>query len=143
EYMAKYFDTYPGVRTYQDRVIQEAKNKGYSKTLFGRRRPIPELKAGNFMMRQFGERVAMNAPIQGTAADIMKIAMINVFFALKKKSLKSRLILQIHDELVIETYQDEEDLVKDILVKEMERAADLSVPLEVDCHTGSDWYEAK
>ena len=143
EYMAKYFDTYPGVRTYQDRVIQEAKNKGYSETLFGRRRPIPELKAGNFMMRQFGERVAMNAPIQGTAADIMKIAMINVFFALKKKSLKSRLILQIHDELVIETYQDEEDLVKDILVKEMERAADLSVPLEVDCHTGSDWYEAK
>ena len=143
EYMAKYFDTYPGVRTYQDRVIQEAKNKGYSETLFGRRRPIPELKAGNFMMRQFGERVAMNAPIQGPAADIMKIAMINVFFALKKKSLKSRLILQIHDELVIETYQDEEDLVKDILVKEMERAADLSVPLEVDCHTGSDWYEAK
>ena len=112
-------------------------------TLFGRRRPIPELRASNFMMRQFGERVAMNAPIQGTAADIMKIAMINVFFALKKKALKSRLILQIHDELVIETYQDEEDLVKDILVKEMERAADLSVPLEVDCHTGSDWYEAK
>ena len=143
EYMAKYFDTYPGVRTYQDRVIQEAKNKGYSVTLFGRRRPIPELKAGNFMMRQFGERVAMNAPIQGTAADIMKIAMINVFFALKKKALKSRLILQIHDELVIETYLDEEALVKDILVKEMERAADLSVPLEVDCHTGSDWYEAK
>ncbi|MBP3274268.1 MAG: DNA polymerase I [Butyrivibrio sp.] len=143
EYMAKYFDTYPGVRTYQDRVIQEAKNKGYSETLFGRRRPIPELKAANYMMRQFGERVAMNAPIQGTAADIMKIAMINVFFALKKKALRSRLILQIHDELVIETYQDEEDLVKDILVKEMERAADLSVPLEVDCHTGSDWYEAK
>lgn len=143
EYMAKYFDTYPGVRTYQDRVIQEAKNKGYSETLFGRRRPIPELKAGNFMMRQFGERVAMNAPIQGTAADIMKIAMINVFFAIKKKALKSRLILQIHDELVIETYMDEESEVKDILVKEMERAADLSVPLEVDCHTGSDWYEAK
>ncbi|MBP3279074.1 MAG: hypothetical protein J6M44_08990, partial [Butyrivibrio sp.] len=100
EYMAKYFDTYPGVRTYQDRVIQEAKNKGYSETLFGRRRPIPELKAANYMMRQFGERVAMNAPIQGTAADIMKIAMINVFFALKKKALRSRLILQIHDELV-------------------------------------------
>lgn len=143
EYMSKYFDTYPGVRTYQDRVIQEAKNKGYSETLFGRRRPIPELKASNFMMRQFGERVAMNAPIQGTAADIMKIAMINVFFALKKKGLKSRLILQIHDELVIETYLDEETEVTDILVKEMEKAADLSVPLEVDCHTGSDWYEAK
>ena len=143
EYMAKYFDTYPGVRTYQDRVIQEAKNKGYSETLFGRRRPIPELRASNFMMRQFGERVAMNAPIQGTAADIMKIAMINVFFMLKSRKLRSRLILQIHDELVIETYLDEENEVKDILVKEMEKAADLAVPLEVDCHTGSDWYEAK
>ena len=143
EYMAKYFDTYPGVRTYQDRVIQEAKNKGYSETIFGRRRPIPELRASNFMMRQFGERVAMNAPIQGTAADIMKIAMINVFFMLKSRKLRSRLILQIHDELVIETYLDEENEVKDILVKEMEKAADLAVPLEVDCHTGSDWYEAK
>ncbi|MBE5822849.1 MAG: DNA polymerase I [Butyrivibrio sp.] len=143
EYMSKYFDTYPGVKVYQDRVIQEAKNKGYSETLFGRRRPIPELKASNFMMRQFGERVAMNAPIQGTAADIMKIAMINVFFKLKSKKLRSRLILQIHDELVIETYLEEENEVKEILAKEMEKAADLSVPLEVDCHTGSDWYEAK
>ena len=143
EYMSKYFETYPGVRSYQERVIQEAKNKGYSETLFGRRRPIPELKAGNFMMRQFGERVAMNAPIQGTAADIMKIAMINVFFRLKKENLRSRLILQIHDELVIETSPDEQDKVKDILTKEMESAAKLAVPLEVDCHTGSDWYEAK
>ena len=143
EYMDKYFDTYPGVRDYQTRVIQEAKNKGYSETLFGRRRPIPELKSGNFNLRQFGERVAMNAPIQGTAADIMKIAMINVFFRIKKEQLLSRLILQIHDELVIETAPFEEDKVRDILEKEMERAAELSVPLEVDCHTGSDWYEAK
>jgi DNA polymerase-1 len=143
DYMDKYFDTYPGVRAYQSGVIQDAKNKGYSTTMFGRRRPIPELKASNFNLRQFGERVAMNAPIQGTAADIMKIAMINVFFRLKRQNLKSRLILQIHDELVIETYLDEEETVKDILVKEMERAASLSVPLEVDCHTGSDWYEAK
>ncbi|RKM57560.1 DNA polymerase I [Butyrivibrio sp. CB08] len=143
EYMSKYFETYPGVRTYQDSVIQEAKNKGYSETLFGRRRPIPELKAGNFMMRQFGERVAMNAPIQGTAADIMKIAMINVYFRIKRENLSSRLILQIHDELVIETYASEQDIVSGILVKEMEAAASLSVPLEVDCHTGSDWYEAK
>ncbi len=143
EYMEKYFETYPGVRAYQSRVIQDAKNKGYSTTMFGRRRPIPELKSSNFNLRQFGERVAMNAPIQGTAADIMKIAMINVFFRIKRENLRSRLILQIHDELVIETYTDEEEKVRDILVNEMESAAALSVPMEVDCHTGSDWYEAK
>jgi DNA polymerase-1 len=143
EYMEKYFDTYPGVRDYQNKVIQDAKNKGYSETMFGRRRPIPELKSGNYMMRQFGERVAMNAPIQGTAADIMKIAMINVFFRLKRENLKSRLILQIHDELLIETAPDEINKVSDILTTEMEKAVELSVPMEVDCHTGSDWYEAK
>ena len=143
EYMDKYFETYPGVRAYQDRAILEAKNKGYSETLFNRRRPVPELKSGNFNMRQFGERVAMNAPIQGTAADIMKIAMINVFFRLKREDLKSRLILQIHDELVIETAPDEIDKVCEILSYEMEKAADLLVALEAECHTGSDWYEAK
>ena len=94
-------------------------------------------------MRQFGERVAMNAPIQGTAADIMKIAMINVFFKLKEQGLKSKLILQIHDELVIETVNDEVELVTALLTKEMERAASLQVPLLADCHTGTDWYEAK
>ncbi len=143
EYMEKYFETYPGVRDYQNRVIQDAKNKGYSETMFGRRRPIPELKSGNYMMRQFGERVAMNAPIQGTAADIMKIAMINVFYRIKRENLKSRLILQIHDELLIETAPDEIDQVSDLLTTEMEKAVELSVPMEVDCHTGSDWYEAK
>ncbi|MCR5403987.1 MAG: DNA polymerase I [Butyrivibrio sp.] len=143
EYMEKYFETYPGVRAYQDNAILDAKNKGYSVTLFGRRRPIPELKASNFNLKQFGERVAMNAPIQGTAADIMKIAMINVFFKLKKEGLGSKLILQIHDELVIETKLPEKDRVFAILIEEMEKAADLKVPMEVDCHTGSDWYEAK
>ena len=143
EYMEKYFETYPGVRDYQNKVIQDAKNKGYSETMFGRRRPIPELKSGNYMIRQFGERVAMNAPIQGTAADIMKIAMINVFYRIKRENLKSRLILQIHDELLIETAPDEISLVSDILTTEMEKAVELSVPMEVDCHTGSDWYEAK
>ena len=143
EYMDKYFETYPGVKAYQERVIADAKEKGYSLTMFGRRRPIPELKASNFMMRQFGERVAMNAPIQGTAADIMKIAMINVFFRLKKEKLVSKLILQIHDELVIETLKDEEEKVTALLTQEMERAADLSVPLLAECHTGTDWYEAK
>lgn len=143
EYMEKYFETYPGVKAYQTRVISEAKEKGYSLTLFGRRRPIPELKVSNFNVRQFGERVAMNAPIQGTAADIMKIAMLNVFFELKKRNLQSRLILQIHDELVIETAKGEEAEVSALLTSQMERAADLSVPLLAECHTGSDWYEAK
>jgi len=143
DYMDKYFETYPGVKRYQDKVIAEAKADGMSVTLFGRKRPIPELKASNFNLRQFGERVAMNAPIQGTAADIMKIAMINVFFRIKRESLRSRLILQIHDELVIETAPDEKDIVTEILTKEMENAAELSVPMEVDCHIGNDWYEAK
>ena len=143
EYMDKYFETYPGVKAYQEKVIQDAKNTGYSVTLYGRRRPIPELKMSNFNLRQFGERVAMNAPIQGTAADIMKIAMINVFFRLRKERLKSRLILQIHDELVIETAPDEIDTVTALLQQEMENAAKLAVPLEVECHTGTDWYEAK
>ena len=143
EYMDKYFETYPGVKAYQDKVIADAKEDGVSVTLFGRKRPIPELKATNFNLRQFGERVAMNAPIQGTAADIMKIAMINVFFRIKRENLKSRLILQIHDELVIETAPDEKDTVTLILTKEMESAAELSVPMEVDCHIGNDWYEAK
>ncbi|SFC36492.1 DNA polymerase I [Butyrivibrio sp. YAB3001] len=143
DYMEKYFETYPGVRDYQDKVIQDAKAKGYSLTMFGRKRPIPELKASNFNLRQFGERVAMNAPIQGTAADIMKIAMINVFFRIKKENLKSRLILQIHDELVIETADDEKDKVTELLTQEMEKAAALLVPLEAECHIGSDWYEAK
>ncbi len=143
EYMDKYFETYPGVREYQDKVISDAKNTGYSVTLYGRRRPIPELKMSNFNLRQFGERVAMNAPIQGTAADIMKIAMINVYFRIKKEELKSRLILQIHDELVIETAPDEKDKVTVLLQEEMENAAILAVPLEVECHTGTDWYEAK
>ena len=143
EDMDKYFETYPGVKRYQEKVIAMAKEKGYTETMFGRKRPMPELKASNYMMRQFGERVAMNAPIQGTAADIMKIAMINVFFKLKEEGLKSRLILQIHDELVIETATDEADKVTALLTKEMEKAVTLSVPMEVDCHIGTDWYEAK
>ena len=111
--------------------------------MFGRRRPIPELSSSNFMQRQFGERAAMNAPIQGTAADIMKIAMVNVYRALKKQNLKSKLIVQVHDELLIETALDEEEQVRKILTEEMTNAANLSVKLEIDLHTGKDWYEAK
>ena len=112
-------------------------------TVFGRRRPVPELSSSNFMQRSFGERVAMNAPIQGTAADIMKIAMIGVNRRLKEQNLKSRLVLQVHDELLIEAYRPELPEVEKILREEMEQAASLDVPLEIDMHTGENWYEAK
>lgn len=111
--------------------------------MYGRRRPIPELSSNNFMQRSFGERVAMNSPIQGTAADIMKIAMIRVWEKLHGDGLKSRVILQVHDELLIETYAGEEEKVRWILTEEMQQAAELAVVLEIDLHTGTDWYEAK
>ena len=122
--------------------MNDAKENGYITTMFGRRRPIPELSSSNFMQRSFGERVAMNSPIQGTAADIMKIAMIRVWRALKEAGLKSRLILQVHDELVIETAVEEAEQVREILEENMKAAAKLAVELEVDLHTGENWYEA-
>ena len=143
EYIDEYFKTYPSLKAYLDCLIENAKNKGYTETLYGRRRPVPELSSGNFMQRQFGERIAMNSPLQGTAADVIKIAMINVYTRLKKENLKSRLILQVHDELLIETAPGEEDAVKTILSEEMKGAADLRVPLETDIHSGKDWFEAK
>ena len=143
EYIEQYFATYPGVKEFLDRLVSEAREKGYITTMFGRRRPIPELTSSNYMQRSFGERVAMNSPIQGTAADIIKIAMIRVWRALKEAGLKSRLILQVHDELVIETYREEEEAVRGILMENMTAAADLAVALEIDLHTGGNWYEAK
>lgn len=143
EYIRNYFETFPGIKTYLDGCVEQAKEKGYVTTLYGRKRPIPELKNSNFMQRQFGERVAMNSPIQGTAADIMKIAMIRVWRRLRQEELKSRIVLQVHDELLIDMYPDETDRVTDILRSEMEHAADLKVDLIADLHTGSDWYEAK
>ena len=142
-YIKEYFATYPKVKEFLDKSVADAKEKGYVTTMFGRRRPIPELSSGNFMQRSFGERVAMNSPIQGTAADIIKIAMIRVYRALKAAGLRSRLILQIHDELLIETVKEEAGQVEQILREEMQRAAELSVELSVDLHTGSNWYEAK
>lgn len=142
-YINQYFETYPDVKRFLDRQVEEAKEKGYVTTMFGRRRPIPELKSSNFMQRSFGERVAMNSPIQGTAADIIKIAMIHVWEELKKRGLKSRLILQIHDELLIETKESETEEVKKLLAEEMTHAAELAVSLEVDLHTGRNWYDAK
>ena len=143
EYIEQYFLTYPGIKTFLDNTVASAREHGYVETLFGRRRPMPELKSSNYMQRSFGERVAMNAPIQGTAADIIKVAMIGVSRRLKEKQMKSRLVLQVHDELLIETYIPELEQVEEILKEEMERAADLKVPLLVDMHTGNNWYEAK
>lgn len=143
EYIEQYFATYPGIKNFLDRLVEDAKTKGYAKTMFGRRRPIPELASTNFMQRSFGERVAMNSPIQGTAADIIKLAMIHVWARLKKEGLRSRLILQVHDELLIETYESEEEQVRQILSEEMQAAASLSVVLEIDLHTGMTWYDAK
>ena len=143
EYIEQYFETYPDVKKFLDKTVENAKQNGYVTTLYGRRRPIPELSSGNFMQRSFGERVAMNSPIQGTAADIMKLAMIHVWERLHKENLKSRLILQVHDELLIETLAEEEELVRQILTEEMQHAAELSVTLEIDLHTGENWYEAK
>ncbi|MCQ2499427.1 MAG: DNA polymerase I [Lachnospiraceae bacterium] len=143
KYIEDYFVTYPNIKTYLDSLIANAKEKGYVETVYGRRRPVPELASSNFMQRQFGERVAMNAPIQGTAADIIKIAMIRVYNRLKNEKLKSKLILQIHDELLIETYNDEKDIVESILRDEMINAAELAVKMEIDLNIGSNWYEAK
>jgi len=142
EYIEQYFATYPKVKEFLDKLVSDAKEKGYITTMFGRKRPIPELHSSNFMQRSFGERVAMNSPIQGTAADIIKIAMIKVWKALKEAELKSKLILQVHDELLIETYQDEVYRVRTILESNMREAADLAVELAVDLHVGDNWYEA-
>lgn len=142
QYIKDYFISYPGIKNYLDNSVKEAKEKGFSVTMFGRRRPIPELTSGNFMQRQFGERVAMNSPIQGSAADIMKIAMINVAKELKEKDLKSKIVLQVHDELLIEAYENEVEQVKDILKRNMEQAAHLNVPLDVDVQVGNNWDEA-
>ena len=142
DYIDSYFETYPKIKAFLDKTVADAREKGYIVTLFGRIRPIPELSSGNFMQRQFGERVAMNSPIQGTAADIIKIAMINVHDRLIRESYKSRLILQVHDELLIETGEEEKDAVVKLLEEEMQQALDMSVGLDVDTAFGYDWYEA-
>jgi len=143
KFIKKYFEAYPKIKEYLDNLVETAKNEGYSETLFGRRRPIPELSSSNFMQRSFGERVAMNSPIQGTAADIIKIAMNRVNKRLKENNMKSQLILQVHDELLIETHKDEIEEVKAILTEEMQGAANLDVPLIIDINMGENWYEVK
>ena len=143
EYIEQYLEKYNGIKEFMTNIVEETKEKGYVETLYNRRRYVPELKSNNYMVRQFGGRVAMNTPIQGTAADIMKIAMINVYRKLKEKNLKSKLIVQVHDELLIETSSDEEQIVKGILKTEMENVIKLDVPLLAELSQGSNWYEAK
>ena len=142
EYIDRYFETYPKIKEFIDKTVADAKETGKTTTIYGRIRPIPELSSSNFMQRQFGERVAMNAPIQGTAADIIKIAMIRVHDRLIKEGYESRLILQVHDELLIETKESEKDAVIALLEEEMHQVATLSVPLEVGTEWGANWYDA-
>ncbi len=143
EYIDRYFKTYPGVKGFLDGLVKRAKDEGNAVTMFGRVRPVPELSSSNFMQKQFGERVAMNSPIQGTAADIIKIAMIRVDRRLRREGFQSRLVLQIHDELLVEAARDEVEQVSRIMREEMEGAAELSVALEADLHTGETWFDAK
>ena len=143
EYIEQYLNKYKGIKDFMEETPKKVKEMGYVETLFKRRRYVPEVNSNNYMVRQFGNRVAMNMPIQGTAADIIKIAMINVDKELKKQNLKSKLILQVHDELLIETYEDEKEVVRNILKNCMENVINLSVPLKVDINEGKNWYEAK
>lgn len=142
-YIASYFEKYPNVKAFIDKSVEDARSLGYAKTIFNRRRYIKEINSSNFMQRSFGERVAMNMPVQGTAADIIKIAMVKVYNKLKEQGLKSKLILQVHDELIIETYENEKDIVSEILRSEMENAVKLSVDMVADVHWGKSWYDAK
>ena len=143
EYIAKYFEAYPHVKEYMNSNVEFARKNGYVSTLLGRKRYIPEINSSNFNLRSFGERAAMNMPLQGTAADVIKIAMIKVANRIKKEGLRSRLILQVHDELIVDTAEDEVEEVKNILVEEMQSAVTLSVPLTVETECGTRWFDAK
>jgi len=142
-YIDAYFAKYFGVKAYMDGIKRRAKEDGFVTTLFGRRRPIPELASSNFNVRSFGERVALNTPIQGTAADVIKIAMIRVYNALKNECPEAKLILQVHDELIVECPEEYAEKAGDIMKREMESAADLDIKLEAECSTGVTWYDAK
>ena len=143
QYMDNYLAKYHGVRDYMHAVVEKAREDGYVTTLYGRRRSLPELRAANHNLRAFGERVALNMPVQGTAADIMKLAMIRADARLRAEGLQARLLLQVHDELIAECPPEEAETVKTLLCQEMERAASLSVPLTAQAGTGRSWYDAK
>jgi DNA polymerase-1 len=143
EYIKSYFEKYRGICAYLEAAVEAAKNLGYVETIFGRRRYIPELTSGKAMLRAFGERVAMNSPIQGSSADIIKLAMINVHRALREERVDARLILQIHDELIVEASRACAERAAQILRREMENVVKLSVPLTVELQMGNSWYECK
>lgn len=143
EYMDRYFATYTGVKQYMTDVVDKAQEQGYVETLWHRRRALPELKSSNFNMRSFGERVALNMPIQGTAADIIKLAMVRVHSRLDREGLAARLIMQVHDELIVECPEEEAPRVEALLQQEMQGVAELSVPLLAEAHTGRNWLAAK
>lgn len=143
QYIEQYLEQYSGIKQFMIDIVEQAKEKGYVETLFKRRRYIPELKSNNYMVRQFGSRAAMNTPIQGTAADIMKIAMIDVFRELKNRDMKSKIVLQVHDEMMIEAPLEEVEDVKEILQKCMENACKLNVPLIAEVSEATNWYDCK
>ena len=143
QYIEEYLEQYTGIKEFMENVTKEATEEGYVETLFHRRRYIPELKSNNYMVRQFGSRAAMNTPIQGTAADIMKIAMINVLKEIKNRGLKSKIVLQVHDEMMIETLEKEKEEVKQIMKKCMESAIELKVPLIAEISEAKNWYDCK
>ena len=143
EYINGYFANYPEVKEYMQNNVKQAKESGFISTLLNRKRYIPEIKSANFVLRSFGERAAMNMPLQGSSADIIKVAMVNVYKRLKKEGLKSKLILQVHDELIIDTLKEEKDVVVNLLKEEMENAVKLKVKLTVDTAVGETWFEAK
>lgn len=143
EYINEYFDKYPKIKIFLDEIVEQTRETGYTKTMFNRMRYVPEINSSNFLQRGVGQRIAMNTPIQGTAADIIKIAMIKVYNRIKKENLKSRLILQVHDELLIEAYKEEKEIIKNILKDEMENAIKFSVKLLIDINEGENWYDTK
>ena len=143
DYMERYFNTYRGVKQYMSDVVEKAREQGYVETLLHRRRDLPELSSSKFNLRAFGERVALNMPIQGTAADVMKLAMVRVYERLKRENLRAKLIMQVHDELIVECPIGEREQVEVLLREEMEQVMQLSVPLLAEAHSGPDWLSAK
>lgn len=143
QYIEEYLAQYEGIKNFMENITEKAKEQGYVETLFGRRRYIPELSSNNYMVREFGKRAAMNTPIQGTAADIMKIAMINVFKELNEKKLNSKIVLQVHDEMMLEVDIKEVEEVKEIVKKSMEDAVNLKVPLIAEVSEATNWYDCK
>ena len=143
QYITEYLEQYAGIKAFMEGITEKATEQGYVETLFHRRRYIPELKSNNYMVRQFGSRAAMNTPIQGTAADIMKIAMIKVYQEIQKRGLQSKIVLQVHDEMMIEAVEEEKEEIKDIMKQCMESAIDLQVPLIADIAEAKNWYDCK